>query len=440
MYTIAKISADTYWRFLRDYPEASYQQTPQWGAARSVQWKPELVGWFDLEDRLTAVAVLRYRRVPGIRRWLVYIPQGPLLNWSGPQVGQQLDALGAYLRPRGVFAIRITPTVSLRSWSAAAVKAGLEDSRYQHISELPGCVWNPSGSRLVQTLRSAGWTKAAVDDSADASHPQFTFALPLAGATDETVLAGMTKAWRKNIRKAERAGVQVSLGSRDDISAMHRLYGETAQRNGFTPQPEEYFSAMWDTLGGDFPGRFWVHLATHEGEVVAASATAQVGGRAQGVFAATSTQRSPLKPSNALYWSIIRQAIAARADLFDIGGVNDTVAEQDPAAGLVRFKADMGASAHESVGAWDLPLRPGLYAVFTRLLPLYGRATDALRALRASRSEWVRSTGTRSTGTRSPEGHAVPSGAGPASEPPAGEPDPMGDRQGRAGLRGEGAA
>ena len=167
---------------------------------------------------------------------------------------------------------------------------------------------------------------------------------------------------------------------------MHRLYGETAQRNGFPAQPEEYFSAMWDTLGDDFPGRFWVHLAAHEGEIVAASATAQVGGRAQGVFAATSTQRSQVKPSNALYWSIISEALAAGAELFDIGGVDDTVAEQDPAAGLVRFKADIGACAHESVGAWDLPLQPGLYAAFTRVLPLYSRAKASARALSRPRA------------------------------------------------------
>lgn len=378
---MSEISKDRYWQFLRAHRDSNYQQTPEWGDARRAQWQPELVGWFDSDSRLTAAAVLRYRRMPAVGTWFVYIPQGPLLDWSGPQVSDQLTALSAYLRARGVFGARITPAVSLRRWDAATVKAGLTDPDLDRLSALEPTEVNPVGTRLVNTLRTCGWREAPQSTEGEDSHPRFNFWLHLSGKSEDAVLEGMTRTWRKNIRKSGRAGVDVTLGSHTDLDDVHRLYEETARRNGFSPQPQSYFDAMWETLGEGFPGHFCLHMARHEGVAVAASATAQVGGRAQGVFAATSTERSQIKSSNAVYWAIIRQAIADGAELFDIGGVDDTLHEQEPAAGLVRFKADMGAEAHEYVGAWDLPLQPRLYAVFTRVLPAYAAVATWLRAV-----------------------------------------------------------
>ena len=380
---MSEISKDEYWRFLSTQTGASYQQTPEWGEARRGQWQPELVGWFDRDSRLTAVAVLRYRPVPGVGKKFVFVPQGPLLDWSGPHVGDQLTSLGEYLRSRGVFGVRITPAVSLRRWNAATIKAGLADPDLDRLSGLEPTEVDDVAAGLVSTLRACGWREAPLDKEADASHPRFNFWLRLGGRSEDAVLGGMTKAWRKNIRKAERAGVEVTVGSRTDLDDVHRLYGDTARRNSFSPQPQTYFDTMWDTLGEAFPGHFCLHVARHEGVAVAASATAQVGGRAQGVFAAASTERSQLKASNAVYWAIIRQAISDGAELFDIGGVDDTLDEREPAAGLVRFKADMGAEAHEYLGAWDLPLQPRMYVAFTRLLPLYSAVSSRLRAVAA---------------------------------------------------------
>ncbi len=381
MYTVEVISKDEYWWFLRKHPEASYQQTPEWGDARRAQWEPELIGWFDQQSRVHAVAVLRYRRVPGTSRSFAFIPQGPLLDWNDPHVAEQLAALGHYLRSRGVFGVRITPVVSLRKWDAATVKAGLADPEVSRISDMTPTEISPIGTRLVSTLRAAGWREAPEDAQSDASHPRFNFWLHLQGRSEGAVLAGMTKAWRKGIRRADRLGVKLLPGSGQDLDDVYRLYTETAHRNAFAAQPYSYFEAMWETLGNGFPGRFNMHIAQHEGSAVAVLATAQVGGRAEGVLSAMSMERPDLRPSNAAYWSIIQQAIGDKADLLDLGGVDDTVDDQDPAAGLVRFKAGMGADAYEYIGAWDLPLQPWLYAAFTRVLPLYAALGTQVRRI-----------------------------------------------------------
>lgn len=386
MYTISEISKDAYWGFLRTHPGASFQQTPEWGDARRAQWEPQLVGWFDAESHLCAVAVLRYRRVPGVGRWFVFIPQGPLLDWTAPHVAEQLAALGKYLRARRVFGVRITPVVSLRKWEAAIIKAGLADPEVDRLSALEPTEVNAGAKRLISTMRVAGWCEAPDAKHSDDSHPRFNFWLDLFGRSEAAVLAGMSKTWRKNIRKAERAGLEVAVGSRGDLDDVHRLHGETARRNMFAAHPESYFHTLWETLGNGFPGRFNLHVAHHDGRAVAANAMAQVGGWAQGVFAASSTGQTKTNPSNALHWAEIQRALADGAGHFDLGGVEDTLDEQDPASGLVRFKAALGADVHEYIGAWDLPLQPRLYSAFTRLLPIYAAGSAQLRKVTAPRT------------------------------------------------------
>jgi lipid II:glycine glycyltransferase (peptidoglycan interpeptide bridge formation enzyme) len=50
-------------------------------------------------------------------------------------------------------------------------------------------------------------------------------------------------------------------------------------------------------------------------------------------------------------------------------GAPDTFDESDPMWGVYRFKEGFGGSLVRHIGAWDLPLRPQLYRLYTRILP-----------------------------------------------------------------------
>ena len=53
---------------------------------------------------------------------------------------------------------------------------------------------------------------------------------------------------------------------------------------------------------------------------------------------------------------MIRDAIAAGADVYDLRGITDTLDADDPHVGLIQFKVGTGGEAVEYVGEWDLPL------------------------------------------------------------------------------------
>ncbi len=139
----------------------------------------------------------------------------------------------------------------------------------------------------------------------------------------------------------------------------------TAERDHFTPRPLGYFTTMFSALHSEEPDRIRLYLARHEGDLVAATVLVKVGGHTWYSYGASSTEKRDVRGSNAAQWQMIRDALAAGADVYDLRGITDTLDEDDPHVGLIRFKAGTGGEAVEYAGEWDLPLNPLLYKAFS---------------------------------------------------------------------------
>jgi vancomycin resistance protein VanK len=299
-----------------------------------------------------------------------------VLDWARPEVrddlGEWLTPLTEHLKRQGAFGVRMGPPVVTRRWSAEQVKAGIADEKVRSLTEIAPLARSAIGARVVQQLEALGWRRQVVEGGFAAGQPQYTFVIPLVTddgtrRTEDDVLAGMNQLWRRNIRKAEKAGVVVSTGSAEDLKAFHDLYVHTAQRDHFTPRPLSYFETMYDALGADDPadpGRIILWLAHHEGDLVAATIGVRVGKHAWYSYGASSTDKREVRGSNAVQWAMIRDAIARGADVYDLRGITDTLDPDDPHVGLIQFKAGTGGEAVEAVGEWDLPLNRLLYKGF----------------------------------------------------------------------------
>jgi vancomycin resistance protein VanK len=369
--TVRTIPADEHRAFIREQPSASFLQTPAWATVKS-EWRGESLGWYDGE-RLVGAGLVLYRKLPRLRRYLAYLPEGPVLDWSRRDVGGDLDhwltPMTEHLRGQGAFGVRMGPPVVTRRWSADQVKAGIADEGVRSLSEIAPLVRSATGARVVQQLEALGWRRQEAEGGFAAGQPQYTFVIPLvtddgARRTEDDVLAGMNQLWRRNIRKAEKAGVVVSTGAAEDLKAFHDLYVHTAERDHFTPRPLSYFQTMYDALNADDPGRITLWLAHHEGDLVAATIGVRVGRHAWYSYGASSTTKRDVRGSNAIQWAMIRAAIADGADVYDLRGITDTLDPDDPHVGLIQFKAGTGGEAVETVGEWDLPLNRVLYTGF----------------------------------------------------------------------------
>lgn len=376
---VRRIEAVDFCAFLRTSPFAGYQQTPAWAWVRRDEWSFELLGLFDTEDDLVGIALVRHRDLPLLPWRLSYIPEGPLLDWAGEDVAEHLRALSEYLRSRGTFTLIISPPLSVRRWDASTVKQALAAQHPTEWADLAPDDTDATGLRAAFLLERAGWSRVSEGGRFGDSQPLYNCWLSLSGRTEDEVLARMSRAWRKNLRRAERDGVEVLDGTRADLPEVHRLHLETVERLGLQAQSLSYFENLWDAMASGGPGRFHMVIARHEGELISAYATSTVGRRAQGIFSVSSSHKRDLKGSNAVYRGIIAHALADGAEYFDIGGVADSLAESAAESGVLRYKIELGCEAREYVGGWELPLIAPMHRAFGALLPLYARLSQ-LRA------------------------------------------------------------
>jgi vancomycin resistance protein VanK len=350
---------------------ASFLQTPAWGMVKS-EWQRESLGWH-VGDRLVGVGLVLYRRLPRLRRSLAYLPEGPVVDWTADDLRAWLNPMVRHLRRAGAFGIRMGPPVVVRRWNAAGVKAGIADPAVHRLSDVPPTGRSQEGARAVSQLLELGWRRPGSGDGGggfSAGQPQYNFWLRLrdeqgASRTEDDLLAGMNQQWRRNIKKAAKAGVTVRHGSPGDLPDFHRLYAVTAARDRFTPRPLSYFETMFREMSAEDPDRVRLYLAHHEGDLVAATVWVRVGTHAWYSYGASSTDKREVRGSNAVQWHMIRDSLAAGADVYDLRGITDTLDPDDPHAGLIGFKVGTGGEAVEYAGEWDLPLNPLLYSAFS---------------------------------------------------------------------------
>jgi lipid II:glycine glycyltransferase (peptidoglycan interpeptide bridge formation enzyme) len=348
--------------FLRSRRSASFLQTPAWGRVKS-EWRRESLGWFRDEELVGAGLVL-YRQLPKVKRYLAYLPEGPVVDWESGRLADWLAPMTAHLKAAGAFGVRMGPPVVTRRWSAAQVKDGIADPGVRRLGDVPPAERSTHGARVVSQLTELGWRLQATEDGFAAGQPQYNFQIPLAGRTEDDVLKGMNQLWRRNIKKAAKEGVDVSVGDGDDLKLFHDLYVHTAERDHFTPRPFSYFRTMYDALSAEDPDRIRLWLARHDGDLVAGTIAIRVGGHAWYSYGASSTEKREVRGSNAVQWAMIRDALAAGADVYDLRGITDTLDADDPHVGLIQFKVGTGGEAVEYAGEWDLPLNRVLYKAF----------------------------------------------------------------------------
>jgi lipid II:glycine glycyltransferase (peptidoglycan interpeptide bridge formation enzyme) len=362
--TVRTISPAEHLEFIRSQRSASFLQTPAWGRVKS-EWQHESIGWYDAGGGLVGAGLVLYRQLPKLRRYLAYLPEGPVLDWADPDLKSWLDPMTAHLRAQKAFGVRMGPPVVTRRWDADAVKKGVADPEIRSLVDLPPTERSQTGATVVSQLRELGWREQQAEGGFTAGQPRYNFAIPLKGRSEDDVLAGMNQLWRRNIKKAAKSGVEVSLGTEPgDLKAFHDLYVHTAERDGFTPRGLRYFEVMAEALRAEDPDRFRLYLAHHEGDLVAATTMVRVGVHAWYSYGASSTEKRDVRGSNAVQWAMMRDAMAAGAEVYDLRGITPTLEAEDHHVGLVQFKVGTGGEAVEYAGEWDLPLRRSLYKAF----------------------------------------------------------------------------
>jgi peptidoglycan pentaglycine glycine transferase (the first glycine) len=333
------------------FPEPHILPTGEWGQVKSkFGWQPLYKIWRDGDQTFAAALILMRTLKLGFLpfQWRVmYVPKGPLLiNWSNSAHRDIVfDDLRNLAEENHAIFLKIDPDI--------ITGYGLPGEEGYSETE--------TGKIIIEQMHSLGWLFSE-------EQVQFRNTVMIdVSEGEETLLKNMKQKARYNLRLAGRKGVTVRLGDEQDFELLYQMYAETASRDGFIIREKKYYQTIWKLFGKS--GLAQPILAEFDGEVIAGMILFHLAGKSWFLYGMSRATHRDKMPNYLLQWEAIRYSKSIGCDEYDLWGAPDDNSEDDPLANVYRFKQGLGGKVVRHIGAWDLPIKPTAYYLYTHLLP-----------------------------------------------------------------------
>lgn len=291
----------------------------------SDRWEPRYI----LDDSI-AITVLE-RSVIGLGK-LWYIPKGPGVT-STRELDDLLPELRDFAAKNNVFLVKIEPELERKDETVAdLLKLG-----------------------LVKTHPiQPNWSTIYVDLHDDL----------------ETIMKNLPQKGRHAIRRAERDGVTVKQveSNEENCQLMYQLLAETAT-NSFGIRGYTYYKTFWQRYAQAGLGQLF--FAYFEGEIVAGAFALVFGKKSTYKDGASIRKRTAYGASHLLQWHVIqwaKQKGSSRHDLCGAPPISESKNTTHPHYGIGLFKTSFNKEITEYVGAYDIPIHPLKYMLWTRFV------------------------------------------------------------------------
>lgn len=305
-------------------------QSWSWGELKAqTSWNAERLVFKKGENLIGAASVLT-RTLPGAAGKICYVPKGPLLCKTDPaSIDYVLSCLEKYGKDNKGAYIKIDPDL-----------ADSDDVKNQ--------------------LSKRKWIKG--DDI------QFKNTVRISLLEDdEQVLGRMKSKTRYNIRLAKKKGVEIRVGTVEDLPLFYELYQDTGNRGCFTVRPFSYYEPIWKQFLEE--GKAALFLASYQEDTVSAVLAFIFGKTVWYFYGASIPKHRNKMPAYLVQWEAMQWAKQNGAQVYDMWGAPTVMDESDPLWGVYRFKSGFGGEFTEHIGAWDFPIKPMRYKIITRAIP-----------------------------------------------------------------------
>ena len=348
-------------------PNAHLLQTWEWSQVKvKYGWQALPFIWQADQEKPGAAAMVLKRSLPiggfARRMCVLYVPKGPLLDWSDPGLRQRvLGDLQTFAKRLGAIFIKMDPDVAL----------GMGIPRTETAVE------NDNGQQVRSELLQRGWKF-----SQDQIQFRNTVMIDLS-PSEEALLAGMKQKTRYNIRLGQKKGVTVRVGTLDDLPLLYRMYAETSIRDGFLIREEGYYQTVWRNFMSSPVSAAGLQpfseplIAEVGGQAVGAVSLFYFAGQAIFLFGMSRDEHREKMPNHVLQWEAMRRAKALGCQSYNLWGAPNEFNESEALWGVFRFKEGLGGTVLRTIGAWDFTPNPLMYKMYAEVLP---HILDIMRA------------------------------------------------------------
>ncbi len=329
VFSVSDEADDPEWdEFVLKHPDPHHEQTSMWGRIRRPYgWRAvRLVARVD--GRIVGGVQILERRIA--RFFTVgYVPRGPLLG-EAADIPLVIGELKRVARARGLTYL----AVSLPFFGHALLPA----------LEQGGFMVRPDG------LPPAVWAKATAIISLERD--------------EEAIMAAISATKRKQIRRAQKAGIVVRHGTQADLPAFAELLEALCRRKGVSSNIPlgKGLDLLWETL--EPRGHLKLLMAELNGTPLSALLLVSVGEWVRAWRIGWDGQHEKECPSHLIYWEGIRWARQIGAKHFDLLGI-DARDASELLAGRDRSAPYHHQTTYAKMGFGGQPvLMPGEYCYF----------------------------------------------------------------------------
>jgi lipid II:glycine glycyltransferase (peptidoglycan interpeptide bridge formation enzyme) len=293
---------------------------------KSDGWTPRFI----MADTL-AITVLEKSIVGFGKLW--YIPKGPSII-STRELDAILPELRDFAAKNNVFLVKMEPELEAQNETRAdLLKLGLIKTR------------------PIQP----NWSTIYVD---------------LHDSLDE-IMKKLPQKGRHAIRRAQRDGVTVKQVRATDKNClvMYSLLKDTAADAQFGIRSSNYYKTFYQRF--EQAGQGQLFFAYFEGEIVAGAFAMVFGKKSTYKDGASIRKRTAYGASHLLQWHVIKWAKEKGALIHDLCGappINESKNPHHPHYGIGLFKTSFNKEITEYVGAYDIPVHPLKYKLWTHFL------------------------------------------------------------------------
>jgi lipid II:glycine glycyltransferase (peptidoglycan interpeptide bridge formation enzyme) len=348
-------------------PKPHLLQTWEWSQVKAKYgWEPMPFVWESeyIGHEPVAAAMILKRKIINrgfaARLSILYIPKGPLMDWSDASLRKRvLVDLQSFAKRQGAIFLKLDPDV--------VIGTGIPESKNDSM--------NGEGNIIASELTVGGWRYSA-DQVQFKNTVEIDLNLPL-----DELLNRMKQKTRYNVRLAEKKGVHVRVGTLDDLVMLYKMYAETSARDGFVIRDETYYQTVWQSFmeysAGAGQPLSEPLIAEVDGEPVAAIFVFYFGNRAYYIYGMSREVHREKMPAYLLQWEAIKRAKRYGCKVYDLWGAPDEFNKNDSMWRVFRFKEGLGGEVVRTLGAWDYAPNSLWYRMYSEIIP---RVLDVMRS------------------------------------------------------------
>jgi lipid II:glycine glycyltransferase (peptidoglycan interpeptide bridge formation enzyme) len=331
--------------FVWQHPKGHFLQSPEWGEVKK-QWKWEGLIVRNSDGAIRGVMSLLIRRISPLGASMMYSPRGPVCDLHDEDVVRELIA-GAKQRAKKnkSYVMKLDPDV---------------------------LACDEAFSSLIFSL---GFHVENSDNHFQGIQARNVFRVPLAGRTEDDVMAGFNRNTRYNIRLAQRKGVEVRLSDQSALPEFYKILKETGERDNFAIRPMSYFKTVMDAFGENMR----LYMVYYEGRPIVATMGLHYGDKLWYAYSGSSVEHRETKASHLMQWVLIQWALEEGCTFYDLRGVPGVLDKTQQIYGLYEFKKSFSGALNEFIGELTLVRRPLVHFAFTKGMKFYTKLRKKLR-------------------------------------------------------------